>query len=154
MLSTRVVHSGRAMLWRPLGLSQTTLARPSHCVHTLWSHIEVITAQGDSWGRKQLKTTITNQKQLKTTKALFLNDLRLFLVSVNQYFSMQDRLTPTKIYICGSICFFCSWHHLFSPIVLRERKSQFVVHRSDSEERTQIGDFPSLDTMWLSSGTN
>lgn len=31
------------MLRRPLGLSQATLARPSHCGHTLWAHIEVIT---------------------------------------------------------------------------------------------------------------
>lgn len=38
-----VVHSGRAMLRRPLGLSQAALARPSHCGHTLWAHIEVIT---------------------------------------------------------------------------------------------------------------
>lgn len=37
-LSTRVVHSGRAMLRRPLGLSQATLARPSHCGHTLWAY--------------------------------------------------------------------------------------------------------------------
>ena len=31
------------MLRRPLGLSQAALARPSHCGHTLWAHIEVIT---------------------------------------------------------------------------------------------------------------
>ena len=31
------------MLRRPLGLSQAALARPSHCVHTLWAHIEGIT---------------------------------------------------------------------------------------------------------------
>ena len=43
ILSIRVVHSGRAMLRRPLGLSQAALARPSHCGHTLWAHIEGIT---------------------------------------------------------------------------------------------------------------
>ena len=43
ILSIRVVHSGRAMLRSPLGVAQAALARPFHCVHTLWAHIEVIT---------------------------------------------------------------------------------------------------------------
>lgn len=30
------------MLRRPLGLPQAALARPSHCGHTLWAHIEGI----------------------------------------------------------------------------------------------------------------
>lgn len=55
ILSTRVVHSGRAMLRRPLGLSQAALARPSHCVHTLWAHIEVITHNAEVVGNKIFK---------------------------------------------------------------------------------------------------
>ena len=30
------------MLRSPLGVAQAALARPSHCVHTLWAHIEGI----------------------------------------------------------------------------------------------------------------
>ena len=49
------MHSGRAMLRRPLGLSQAALARPSHCVHTLWAHIEVITHNAEVVGNKIFK---------------------------------------------------------------------------------------------------
>ena len=50
----KVVHSGRAMLRRPLGSSQAALARPSHCVHTLWSHIEVITHNAEVAGNNKI----------------------------------------------------------------------------------------------------
>ena len=55
MLSIRVVHSGRAMLRSPLGVAQAVLARPSHCGHTLWAHIEVITHNVEVVGTKFLK---------------------------------------------------------------------------------------------------
>ena len=38
------------MLRRPLGLSQAALARPSHCGHTLWAHIEGITHNAEVVG--------------------------------------------------------------------------------------------------------
>ena len=40
------------MLRRPLGLSQAALARPSHCGHTLWAYIEVITHNVEVVGTK------------------------------------------------------------------------------------------------------
>ena len=46
------------MLRRPLGLSQAALARPSHCGHTLWAHIEVITHNVEVVGTKFLKKSI------------------------------------------------------------------------------------------------
>lgn len=42
------------MLRRPLGLSQATLARPSHCGHTLWAYVQVITALGGRYSTKLL----------------------------------------------------------------------------------------------------
>ena len=54
-----VVHSGRAMLRRPLGLSQAALARPSHCGHTLWAHIEVITHNVEVVGTNFFKKVYT-----------------------------------------------------------------------------------------------
>ena len=35
------------MLRSPLGVAQAALARPSHCVHTLWAHIEGITPNAE-----------------------------------------------------------------------------------------------------------
>ena len=50
----KVVHSGRAMLRRPSGSSQAALARPSHCVHTLWAHIEGITHNAEVAGNNKI----------------------------------------------------------------------------------------------------
>ena len=38
------------MLRSPLGVAQAALARPSHCVHTLWAHIEGITHNAEVVG--------------------------------------------------------------------------------------------------------
>lgn len=46
------------MLRRPLGLSQAALARPSHCGHTLWAHIEVITPNVEVVGTKFFEKSI------------------------------------------------------------------------------------------------
>ena len=43
------------MLRSPLGVAQAVLARPSHCGHTLWAHIEVITHNVEVVGTKFLK---------------------------------------------------------------------------------------------------
>ncbi|KKL26688.1 hypothetical protein LCGC14_2392810, partial [marine sediment metagenome] len=46
------------MLRRPLGLPQAALARPSHCGHTLWAHIEVITHNVEVVGTKFFEKSI------------------------------------------------------------------------------------------------
>ena len=43
------------MLRSPLGVAQVALARPSHCGHTLWAYIEVITHNVEVVGTKFLK---------------------------------------------------------------------------------------------------
>ena len=43
------------MLRSPLGVAQAALARPSHCVHTLWAHIEGITHNAEVVGNKIFK---------------------------------------------------------------------------------------------------
>jgi hypothetical protein len=42
------------MLRRPSGSSQAALARPSHCVHTLWAHIEGITHNAEVAGNNKI----------------------------------------------------------------------------------------------------
>lgn len=51
------------MLRRPSGSSQAALARPSHCVHTLWAHIEGITHNAEVVGNNIFKKKEKNTER-------------------------------------------------------------------------------------------
>ena len=68
------MHSGRAMLRRPSGSSQAALARPSHCVHTLWAHIEGITHNVEVVGNEIFK-----KKKKENERRLGAHTLRLYV---------------------------------------------------------------------------
>ena len=56
------------MLRSPLGVAQAALARPSHCVHTLWAHIEGITHNAEVVGNKIFKKEKTLNAGARTPR--------------------------------------------------------------------------------------
>ena len=70
------------MLRSPLGVAQAALARPSHCGHTLWAHIEGITHNAEVVGNKIFKKIVIKSLIVISTTSLLYLYFDLYITAI------------------------------------------------------------------------